>query len=203
MQQIDFPSPIIENATVFIEFMSNIRSQRLDKSPCRLTYLDVLKHCSEVETISNESEQWTFGKMIKELFCRILQNYKDANSFHIIFDSYIEGSLKGGERYNRLNKSKGIVHIAKITASTNVPEQMEKFWTSESNKVKLQMFAKEKILELAKLININVIVSGMIIDNENPLPAAFYNRQDCTTTFVPELISLFEEVDMRIIPHIK
>ena len=147
MQQIDFPSPIIENATVFIEFMSNIRSQRLDKSPCRLTYLDVLKHCSEVETISNESEQWTFGKMIKELFCRILQNYKDANSFHIIFDSYIEGSLKGGERYNRFNKSKGIVHIAKITASTNVPEQMEKCWTSERNKVKLQMFAKEKILE--------------------------------------------------------
>ena len=130
-----------------------------------------------------------------------MQNYKDANSFHIIFDSYIEGSLKGGERYNRLNKSKGIVHIAKITASTNVPEQMEKFWTSESNKVKLQMFAKEKILELAKLININVIVSGMIIDNENPLPAAFYNRQDCTTIFVPELKSLFEEADMRIIPH--
>ena len=40
-------------------------------------------------------------------------------------------------------------------SKTKVPEQMEKFWSSGGNKEKLQILAKEKILELAKIVGVN------------------------------------------------
>ena len=201
---IDSQSPIVQNSSVFIDFMSFIRGQRLEKLPVILVSLDILKdYPDHAETISNKNEQWTFGKMVEELFCRILKKYENAISYHIIFDSYIEGSLKGGERTHRLSKSKGVIHLAKINVSTKVPEQMDKFWSSDTNKEKLQIFAKNKILELAKLLNINVVMSGVIIDNENLLPGIFYNREEGKNIPIPELKFSYEEADMRIIPHIK
>ena len=46
-------------------------------------------------------------------------------------------------------------------------------------------------------------MSAMVKDNEDPLPALFYNYQECKTVPVPELIYMIEEADIRIIPHIK
>ena len=94
-----------------------------------------------------------------------------------MFDSYIERSLKGGERTARLYKSNGTIHLAKITNSTKVPEQMEKFWTSDSNKEKLQNFAKEKNIEMSKLCGVIFVLSGIVKDSENPMLAQFYNIQ--------------------------
>ena len=61
--------------------------------------------------------------------------YKDAEIFQLIFDSYLDKSLKAGERANRLVQNPGVIHLATILDNTKVPEQMSKFWNSESNKI--------------------------------------------------------------------
>ena len=69
---IESQSPFVQNSSVFIDFMSFIRGQRLEKLPVILVSLDILKdYPDHAETISNKNEQWTFGKMVEELFCRI------------------------------------------------------------------------------------------------------------------------------------
>ena len=116
-------------------------------------------------------------KIIEEIFISILQHYKNAKTYHFIFDSYIGRSLKGGERIARLYKSKGIIHLGKITNSTKVPKQMQKFWKSDSNKEKLQYFAKKKNIEMSKLCGVIFVLSGIVKDSENPMLAQFYNIQ--------------------------
>ena len=49
------------------------------------------------------------------------------------------------------------------------------------------MFAKEKIIELAKIVDVNVMMSGTIKYHGDPLPALFYNEQENNTIPLPEL----------------
>ena len=46
---------------------------------------------------------------------------------------------------------------------------MQKFWTSDSKKEKLQNFAKEKYIEMSKLCGVIFVLSGIVKDGENPL----------------------------------
>ncbi|XP_063687753.1 structural maintenance of chromosomes protein 2-like [Bolinopsis microptera] len=100
-----------ENNAVVIDFMSYIRGQSLDKAvqepSAPLCFNLTWKHVS-----------WTFGSMIAEAFARILKNNPTAELIHIIFDSYLDLSLKSGERRIRLAEAKGVIRVAMINENT-------------------------------------------------------------------------------------
>ena len=90
----------------------------------------------------------------------------------------------------RKGRTKRLIHLAQIASETPLPVQIEKFWGSDGNKKKLQSFCDEKLQYLAIQKQINVVLSG-IIDNDNVTPAKS----------VPDFALHIEEADMRIIPH--
>ena len=59
-----------------------------------------------------------FGSMIATAFARIFKNNLSTEVIHFIFDSYIDSSLKSGDRWIRLAKGK-----AMITGNTQLPEK--------------------------------------------------------------------------------
>lgn len=82
-----------------------------------------------------------FGSLVETLYKRF--NTVCPNSFiHVIFDSYVDCSLKGPERVSRGMSS---LELAKIEKHTPIPQQTEKFWASSNNKVMFQVFAAKEI----------------------------------------------------------
>ena len=77
---------------------------------------------------------------------------------------------------------------------------MEKFWAADDNKVKFQNFAKGYLIDLAKKVNQELIVSGTL-EGEISMPALYLNNHLDVNT-VDALEYPYEEADMRIIPHI-
>jgi hypothetical protein len=77
---------------------------------------------------------------------------------------------------------------------------MEKFWGSSSNKVKLQSFFSETALNIARENNVNIVLSGTVVNNEVQPCKAVINRTDYLD--IELLKSSIEEADCRIIPHI-
>ena len=69
----------------------------------------------------------------------------------MIFDSCVQGSIKGTKRSRRTGRGSRIIHLAGIKDETPVPKQMETFWKSSGHKVIIQSFAKKKLADLATL----------------------------------------------------
>ena len=138
--------------------------------------------------------------MVTEAFARLLKRFPNVALFHIIFDSYMEKSLKSGEGAVRTAAAGGAITLARIRDDTKVPEQMDKFWASSENKVKFQSYVKSKFQALAREVTKSVILSGVVIDN-TPQPATFLTEQGEVQSIF-ELNFDHEEADFRIIPHI-
>ena len=64
-----------------------------------------------------------------------------------MFDSYKEGSIKDTERSRRSTMKP--FEISMIADDTPLPVNMDTFWASVSNKVKLQMFLRKGVIENA------------------------------------------------------
>lgn len=62
-----------------------------------------------------------------------------------VFDSYFQQSLKSTEHQRRSKKESIDYHS--IDYTTKLPKQAEKFWGSSINKIKLQKFLREYILD--------------------------------------------------------
>lgn len=77
---------------------------------------------------------------------------------------------------------------------------MNKFWTSNKNKVLLQKFASTVLLDLAKKMGVTVVSSGVVDDF--PTPATIFKSEDGSCSVIPELELNYEEADWRLIPHI-
>ena len=186
-------SPDIEES-VFVDFMSYIRSQSLDTRP------NVLSSPSVFDIQIQNTSTWTFEMMVTEAFARLLKRFPNVALFHIIFDSYMEKSLKSGEGAVRTAAAGGAITLARIRDDTKVPEQMDKCWASSENKVKFQSYVKFKFQALAREVTKSVILSGVVIDNTLQ-PATFLTEQGEVQSIF-ELNFDHEEADFQIIPHI-
>ena len=105
--------------------------------------------------------------------------------------------MKGAERDRG---AWDVLELTKIDSKTKVPTQMEKFWGSSSNKVKLQSFFSETALEIARENNVNIVLSGTVVDDDVQPCKAIINRQEYSD--IELLKSSIEEADGRIIPHV-
>ena len=90
----------------------------------------------------------TFGEFVMHLwqtFCFLSRN---CSKMDIIFDFYLDQSIKEYER-NRRNKSDGIV-TAINRMDQPLPIEMDRFWPSTENKVRLQQFFTKWLSETYK-----------------------------------------------------
>ena len=108
------------------------------------------------------------------------------------YDSYIENSLKEGERLRRA--ADGTIDIIEIKKDTPLPKQMPQFWALPSNKVKLEQLSREMAMDECD----NVMISGMVINDELVTPKI--KQPGSPPRDLPELASWIEEADSRIPP---
>ena len=107
----------------------------------------------------------------------------EANQIDIVFDSYVENSIKESTR-----------------ASRSPPAEVDRFWASSKNKEKLQILSREFFQEKAQEKNHTIVLSGYVTDGGG--------MQDCVMlkagiiTPVGNLKYSVEEADTRLIQHL-
>ena len=127
----------------------------------------------------------TFGEFSESFLAMILSICKNASRIDLIFDTFMEGSVKDTERLRR-SKSKAI-EFSKIREDTLLSVEMETFWESISNNAYVQSQA------------IPFVLNGMAQELQIILCQSAKNGK--VETF-PESNNNFEVADVRLIPHV-
>ena len=118
----------------------------------------------------------------------------DASRIDFVFDSYLTGSVKDSERQRRAKTRP--IEISSISNDTPLPVQMDTFWASGTNKVKLQSFLAASAQN--KIGNTELILSRWSSDEGATLPQVIQSSQNIDPD---KLVFDIEEADLRIIPH--
>ena len=140
--------------------------------------------------------------VFEELFTATWRKVKSIFQFqelHWIFDSYIENSIKEGERKRRLAGQS--IELVVIQEHTRIPLQRDRFWSSSSNKEKVQDLCRSSFTRLAIEAGIQLVLSRYVSCDDKII---HWNRisSDKESAIVPKLNSKIEEADQRLIPHI-
>ena len=116
----------------------------------------------------------------------------------MVFDSYVEGSIKDSERRRR--QVKAPIEMNVINYDTPLPVEMDRFWASSCNKLKLQMLLHEQAIKckIEKPSKVQVVAS--CFSGASDVVACQSVKDGCSVE-VPELHPDVEEADARIIPH--
>lgn len=120
---------------------------------------------------------------------------KKVKFVHMVLDSYIEMSLKEGERMRRTDSTIGI-DIVGLNRNTPIPQQLDKFWASKENKQNLQLLVRD-IVSTRTSDNATIIASSIVSDDE-VLSATATGGQE-----IPNLFSWIEEADARLVVHVE
>ena len=115
---------------------------------------------------------------------------------HLLFYSYFELSLKGGERSRRAESAGGSIEVVNMSEMLPIPQQMEKFWASTKNKQNIQLLARD----IAMRDFSRIVLSGMVVDEE-VIPAKVQEHPGADID-EPSLSSWQEEADTRLVSHI-
>jgi len=140
----------------------------------------------------NLCSQKTFGDVIQQ-FISLVSNVCSHEKLHVIFDSYLESSVKDGERLRRSDDTP--IQLAALNEKTPISVSLAKFWASSLNKEKLQLLVREILKRYP-----NSISSAMVVADD-VLPCRLHNSSG-NDTVVQELYSSIEEADARTVPHI-
>ena len=136
----------------------------------------------------------TYEDLSKNLWATFQRLSSNSKRIDIVFDIYLDGSIKQQERSRR-----GKEHVETTISSFNqtLPVEMDKFWGSSSNKMQLQQVFITWLLETYK--------------DSKPLYLGGANKEDITSCFkivegivtmVPILKCCHEEADDRMFFHI-
>jgi len=85
---------------------------------------------------------------------------------HLVLDSYIEMSLKEGERMRRTDSTTGIIGMNR---NTPIPQQLDKFWASQENKRYLQLLVRDSVC--GDTTTIATIIASSLVSDDEVLPA--------------------------------
>ena len=96
---------VSHNVSVFVDFMSYLRSQLVSNLPGA-----------------------TFGTVLTYILSALIRKHPSKVT-HVIFNSYLEQSLKEMDREKR--GKHGVIYLAKIEYNTPIPQQTSKFWASD------------------------------------------------------------------------
>ena len=115
-----------------------------------------------------------------------------SHQLHIIYDSYLEESIKECERIRRRSKCDSL-EFMKLNISSPVPIQMDRFWNSGKNNEKLQQLSRDYFVEFRKSNNIKTILKGYVTD-ENGVQSCI-EAKNGNVYLQPDLDSSIEGTD--------
>ena len=119
---------------------------------------------------------------------------RGSEFIHLVLDSYVEMSLKEGERLRRSDEAARI-DIIGMGRDTNL-QKLDKFWASEANKQNLQLLVRDIVCNQAS-VNLTIIASSVVSDDE-ALPARVSGNEE-----IPELLNWIEEANTRLVAHVE
>ena len=154
-------------STLCTELEKNLRSvdfvkpQQWPQMKC--TYVvDVMANIRKLPTLKLK----TFGDLL-DTFIKPYETYSHyAFCIDFVFDTYIEGSVKDSERVRRTELQP--IDINQLTAETPLPKEMGSFWSSITNKHKLQLLLRQHIASNEQLKKIDIVLSECGIDGDTP-----------------------------------
>ena len=112
------------------------------QSEHKTAYLvDVMANIRKIKIKENK----TFGNFCKSFFSYVFTIGQETDRIDFVFDSYMEGSIKDSERRRR--QKVAAIDLNDIENSTPLPVEMDRFWGSSNNKLKLQMLIHTEVLE--------------------------------------------------------
>ena len=97
--------------------------------------LVILDFMSKIRSFPNLA---SFGTFENAIHCVLSAGHSicSRSNLHIVFDSYLETSVKGGARLRRAGGVES-VDLAELSAGAPMPQQVNKFWNSSINKTRL------------------------------------------------------------------
>ena len=141
-------------------------------------------------------------KIFADLFRATWNKIKNICAFQrldVVFDSYIEKSIKEGERKRRISVQP--LEFAKIDMKTTIPVQLDRFWASANYKEMVQVMSRSYLSEVAIEKSVNMILSGYIGGNNETVSCI--ELKNGYRTQLNDLNSNIEEADLRLVPHIQ
>jgi hypothetical protein len=144
----------------------------------------------------------TFGDFIdKGFFDMVLNLCKNASCIDLVFDTYLDGSVKDSERKRRSTTQ--AIEINNLLEDTLLPVDMDTFRPSSSNKVKLQLLLRKWIIANGsqKCPGIQIILSGTGVAEVDRNPCQSLTCTD-QLEFLPDLDVDIEEADVQMTPHV-
>ena len=135
------------------------------------------------------------GMVIEAIISSSSSLCRNTHFIHLVLDSYIEMSLKEGERLRRRDSTNGI-DIIGMNRETPIPQQLDKFWSSQENKRNLQVLVRDSVRNIA-YSNAAVIASSLVSEDE-ALPAIVFGGDE-----IPDLLNWIEEADARLVVHVE
>ena len=136
----------------------------------------------------------TLGNIINSNISSMSRLSKHVECIHLVFDSYIENSLKESEFKRRTDEAKGI-EIIGMTKDTPVPKQPDKLWASE-HKRNIQKLCRDIIRN--NVTDNPAIKTSSVVSDGKVLPGQMTGGKE-----IPELLSWIEEADARLIVHVE
>ena len=95
----------------------------------------------------------------------------------------------------RIDPTTGI-NIVGMTRDTPIPQQLDKFWTSQENKQNFQLLVRDTVC-IGHYANTTIIASYVVSDDKLLPPKANGGAE------IPELLNWTEESDSRLVLHVE
>ena len=171
---------------------------QLQPSPETIVY--ILDGMAVIQMIKS-GRSATFGELAKHYFNAFtspLSTHK-CSCVHVVFDQYLDDSIKAGERARRGSSSTLEVYIG--GPATPVPKQWDKYISNPNNKKNLCDFLTHSMCNLGQRHlreSTQVVIGGGFKDGEG---CVAITRDSCVD--VEDLKSNQEEADTKMLLHAK
>ena len=127
-------------------------------------------------------------------------NAPTIEQIDIIYDSYLEDSIKECERIRRRSTCEPL-EFMNLKVTSAIPVQIDRFWGWEENKEALQLISRNLFKNICHNNHCRVIQSDYVTDFDDLEPCIEVNQE--IVTLRSDLDSMIEEEDSRIIPHVE
>ena len=163
---------------------------------------DSQESCYIVDVMANIRKLQTSGCKNFHDLCTSFLEYvgsitKGSSRTDLIFDSYLDRSLKDSEQRRREKKS--AIELHDVSRETPLPREMDRFWPSSANKIKLEaLIHREAFAINGTSPSADIVVSHFLGPGSISFQCLSKKLEQIQ---VPELRTNVEEADVRIIPH--
>ncbi|KAH3723703.1 hypothetical protein DPMN_049497 [Dreissena polymorpha] len=135
----------------------------------------------------------TLGGAINAVINSASSICEGPEDINLVLDSYVEMSLKEGERLRCGDEATGIA-IIDMNRDTPIPQQLNKFWASEENKCNILLLVRDIV---CNDVCANAIMASSVVSDNEALPAIKFGNE-----VIPELLNWIEEADARVVAHV-